>query len=98
MLLYERRQFLLELLRKQPGLRVPELARNMAVSEGTIRNDLNALEDQGRLNRVHGGAILSEQEEFQADFFRAVIKKTHGQKLPSRAKPRKGLRMAIRSC
>lgn len=58
MTLYERRQFLLELLRRQPGLRVPELARRMAVSEGTIRNDLDALEEQGRLSRVHlrGGA------------------------------------------
>ncbi len=69
MTLYERRQFLLDLLRKQPGLRVPELAKAMAVSEGTIRNDLNALEDQGRLSRVHGGAVLKERESFQADSF-----------------------------
>jgi DeoR/GlpR family transcriptional regulator of sugar metabolism len=57
---YERRQLLLELLRKQPGLRVPEIARATGVSEGTVRNDLNALEEDGRLTRMHGGAVLSE--------------------------------------
>jgi DeoR/GlpR family transcriptional regulator of sugar metabolism len=41
---YERRQSLIDLLRKQPGLRVPEIAEALQVSEGTVRNDLNALE------------------------------------------------------
>jgi DeoR family fructose operon transcriptional repressor len=38
---YGRRQSLIDTLRKQPGLRVPELARALDVSEGTVRNDLN---------------------------------------------------------
>ena len=37
---YERRQSLLDLLRKQPGLRVPEIAVALEVSEGTVRNDV----------------------------------------------------------
>ncbi len=57
---YERRQSLLELLRAQPGLRVPEIARMLEISEGTVRNDLNALESEGYLTRVHGGAVLHE--------------------------------------
>lgn len=57
---YERRQTLLDLLRQKPGLRVPELAAALKVSEGTIRNDLNILETDGRLTRVHGGAVLFE--------------------------------------
>ncbi len=56
---YERRQSLLELLQKQPGLRIPEIAQQLGVSEGTVRNDLNALEEDGRLTRVHGGAVLN---------------------------------------
>jgi len=56
---YERRQSLLELLRKQPGLRIPEIAKTVGVSEGTVRNDLNALEDGGYLIRMHGGAVLN---------------------------------------
>jgi len=62
---YERRQSLLDILRKQPGLRVPELAQALNISEGTVRNDLNALEEEGRLKRVHGGAILNDQDQFQ---------------------------------
>jgi DeoR/GlpR family transcriptional regulator of sugar metabolism len=57
------------MLRKQPGLRVPELAGALAVSEGTIRNDLNALEVEGRLRRVHGGAILTDRDQFQNTSF-----------------------------
>jgi DeoR/GlpR family transcriptional regulator of sugar metabolism len=66
---YERRQSLVEILRKQPGLRVPELAKALDVSEGTVRNDLNALEEQGRLTRVHGGAVLTQRDQFQNDSF-----------------------------
>ena len=57
---YERRQSMLELLRTHPGLRVPEIARRLEISEGTVRNDLNALESQGYLTRVHGGAVLND--------------------------------------
>ncbi len=66
---YERRQSLLDILRKQPGLRVPELAVVLDVSEGTVRNDLNALEHQGVLIRVHGGAVLNQQDHFQNNSF-----------------------------
>lgn len=58
---YERRQSLLELLRKQPGLRVKEIALALGISEGTVRNDLNALEEDGHLTRVHGGAVLNDK-------------------------------------
>jgi DeoR/GlpR family transcriptional regulator of sugar metabolism len=67
--IYERRQSLSELLRKQPGLRVPELAKALGISEGTVRNDLNALERLGRLTRVHGGAVLNEQPQFPSSSF-----------------------------
>lgn len=59
----------MELLRKQPGLRVPELAAALSISMGTVRNDLNALEKEGLLNRVHGGAILRTQpSQFDSSF------------------------------
>lgn len=66
---YERRQSLLDILRKQPGMRVPELALALDVSDGTVRNDLNALEQQGILMRVHGGAVLNQQDQFQNNSF-----------------------------
>jgi DeoR/GlpR family transcriptional regulator of sugar metabolism len=54
---FERRFRLLNILREQPGIRVPDLARLLSVSEGTIRNDLNALADSGQLMRVWGGGV-----------------------------------------
>jgi DeoR/GlpR family transcriptional regulator of sugar metabolism len=66
---YERRQSLLEILWNQPGLRVRELAKALQVSEGTIRNDLNSLEEAGRVERTHGGAILRDQSQFQNNSF-----------------------------
>ena len=56
--IFERRQNILRLLAEQPGLRVGDMATYFDVSEGTIRNDLNALEEDNRLRRVRGGAVL----------------------------------------
>jgi DeoR/GlpR family transcriptional regulator of sugar metabolism len=55
---FERRKRLLELLQKEPGLRVPEVAAMLGVSQGTIRNDLKALADEKQLIRVRGGAAV----------------------------------------
>ncbi len=35
-----------------------ELANALGVSKGTVRNDLDALKEEGVLTRVHGGAVL----------------------------------------
>jgi DeoR/GlpR family transcriptional regulator of sugar metabolism len=78
---HERRQSLLEILRKQPGLRVPELAQALDVSEGTVRNDLNALEEEGRLRRVHGGAVLNQQDQFQNNSFMRRFQQNEAAKL-----------------
>ena len=66
---YERRQSLLELLRRQPGKSVPEIAQVLGVSDGTVRNDLNSLENDGYLTRVHGGAILKDPVHSQNEDF-----------------------------
>lgn len=47
----------MNVLREQPGIRVPDLASLLDVSEGTIRNDLRALAASGKLTRVWGGGI-----------------------------------------
>jgi len=78
---YERRQSMLDVLRKQPGLRVPELAQALDVSEGTVRNDLNALEEDGKLKRVHGGAVLNDQDHFQNNPFVRRYKQNPAAKL-----------------
>ena len=59
---FERRQNILRILAEKPGIRVPQLAEQLAVSEGTIRNDLTALEEEQQVRRVRGGAVLIGQE------------------------------------
>ncbi|MCB0154318.1 MAG: substrate-binding domain-containing protein, partial [Anaerolineae bacterium] len=57
---FDRRQRILALLNDQSSVKVTDLAGRFAVSEGTIRNDLAALDEAGQLRRVHGGAVPLE--------------------------------------
>lgn len=51
-------------LEHQGGVRVSDLASRMGVTEETIRRDLLKLEEDGRLRRIHGGAVpvISERD------------------------------------
>lgn len=60
---FERRQNILRLLEEQPGIKVTHLAEWHEVSEGTIRNDLDALEAEQKVRRVRGGAVLLNRDE-----------------------------------
>ena len=53
----ERQRQILELVDDRGVIRVNELSERFGVSVMTIRRDLMALEEQGFLNRSHGGAI-----------------------------------------
>jgi ribose transport system substrate-binding protein len=68
---FERRQRILDLLRDQPGIKVTDLAQRLDVSEGTIRHDLSALETEGVLRRVRGGAVLHQSHRFVSPSFAA---------------------------
>lgn len=54
----ERHGRILELLHHKGSVSVSSLAEQLKVSEVTIRKDLSALEDQNKLYRAHGSAIL----------------------------------------
>jgi DeoR/GlpR family transcriptional regulator of sugar metabolism len=58
-----RRQKLLEQLRANEFVRVPELAALLRVSEITVRRDLDELAEQGLIERFHGGARLLAQPQ-----------------------------------
>ncbi len=60
MLTEQRRRLILEELRKRGVVRTSELSRIFSVSQMTIRNDLNALAREGKLVRIHGGAMVRE--------------------------------------
>ncbi|GAC1463403.1 MAG: DeoR/GlpR family DNA-binding transcription regulator [Chamaesiphon sp.] len=55
----ERRQFILEILRRDKKVLSSELSDVLKVSEDTIRRDLRELAEAGFLQRVHGGALLA---------------------------------------
>lgn len=57
MLTMQRRALLLDRLAKDGRLIATDLAGTMSVSEDTIRRDLRELAAEGRLVRVHGGAL-----------------------------------------
>lgn len=56
---YERRNEILALLREYNELRVADLASQLGVSQGTIRNDLNYLVENGLVKRRHGVTTLA---------------------------------------
>lgn len=56
MLTQERYQQILNILSSKHAVTVAELTQTLGASEATVRRDLNALHDMGRLNKVHGGA------------------------------------------
>jgi DeoR family fructose operon transcriptional repressor len=63
----ERRLRLREIFESQEFADLETLCRRLKASESTIRRDLIALEEQGVLRRVHGGA-LSQTRDHLLDF------------------------------
>jgi DeoR/GlpR family transcriptional regulator of sugar metabolism len=69
MLARQRQALILERVRETGAVRVAELARDLAVSDMTVRRDLEVLDDHGLLEKVHGGATaLSGLASFEPGF------------------------------
>jgi hypothetical protein len=58
----------LRLVQGPARVSVAELAQRLGVSEMTVRRDLDALERQGLVPRVHGGAVATRAREEEAGF------------------------------
>jgi ribose transport system substrate-binding protein len=63
-----RRKRIEEILHIEGFCNVASLAKLLGASEVTIRNDLSTLEDEGKVTRIHGGAILA-QERPRGEYF-----------------------------
>lgn len=61
-MLNKRQTKILELLGHSDEISVSELAKKLKVSSVTIRHDLNLLENEGLLKRIHGGAVLKDAD------------------------------------
>jgi DeoR/GlpR family transcriptional regulator of sugar metabolism len=60
----QRREKIIELLRENGSCRVQELKNIFQVSEPTIRQDLEFMEQSGLIIRQHGGACISHYSSF----------------------------------
>ncbi len=58
----------MELLHERGEVAVSELSERTGVSSMTIRRDLEVLEQEGALRRVHGGAITADSRGYAAPY------------------------------
>ena len=65
MLAQQRYQKILDLLEEHGIVHSADLVQEMKVSSETVRKDLDALEQSGKLKRVHGGAVPISQMSAQ---------------------------------
>jgi DeoR/GlpR family transcriptional regulator of sugar metabolism len=61
----DREMAVLEVLREEGFARIPTLAHRLTVSESTIRRILARLDEQGKISRALGGAMLSARQHIQ---------------------------------
>lgn len=66
---YERRQQLLQWIERNGRISITQICEQFGVSEATARRDLEALVNQGKIQRVHGGAVLLRQAPPEAPLF-----------------------------
>lgn len=59
----ERQEEILKILEKNKSISVNKLSNLLYASPPTIRRDLTSLENQGKILRTHGGAILRQSAE-----------------------------------
>ena len=94
----QRREHLRQMLREGGVARVEDLRRKLDVSVATIRRDLEILEEDGKVRRVHGGAVSMESRLEEPVFenktsLAAKGKTTHcrGSLLPDRIRTKQSI-------
>lgn len=80
MLAVDRRKFILKRVTIENSITVSQLAEELTVTEETIRRDLLKLENDGLINRVHGGATIKSQEKEDLPYSTRNIQHTEEKK------------------
>jgi DeoR/GlpR family transcriptional regulator of sugar metabolism len=80
MLAAQRQKLIIDEIRRAGGVRVSELTGLLAVSEMTIRRDIDVLASAGLVDKVHGGATMrgglsAEEPGFEAKSHRQLREK-----------------------
>lgn len=61
----ERQEQIIEILEKRKSISVTKLAQLLYVSQPTVRRDLRILEEQGKVQRTHGGVVLRKASDLE---------------------------------
>ena len=83
--LNNRQKKILQTVNNTGAVKVAELSRSLYFSEMTIRRDLQLMENEGLLKRVHGGAVMNESEFQYPIWYRMEINKEQKKALALRA-------------
>ncbi len=75
--LQERRQLILDDLKRDGRVSVKALSEKLNVSEVTVRQDLRALEEEGYLERTYGGAMLRNTSPSSAELSFDIRRRKH---------------------
>ena len=81
----ERHKRILALLEAEGEIKVEDLAGRLDVSQVTMRKDLDILETQGLVERVHGRAIFSQRNRFNVAFLEELQTQVTAKKLIAEA-------------
>lgn len=73
MLVAERHERISAVVNEKGSIRVSELSQMFKVTEETIRRDLEKLENEGKLQRSHGGAVSIKEVEIEAPYFEREV-------------------------
>ena len=93
-MLYDRREQILAMLGRDGSVKVTELVKTFGVSVETIRRDLEALEEEGLLKRVYGGAVRQGRRSVEP-FWRNALCRTQPRRNASAGPPPPLFRMGM---
>lgn len=76
----QRHEIILDSIRREGSVRVRDLVERLGISDMTVRRDLDLLEANGLLNKVHGGATRASTMTTEEPGFEAKRNRQEAQK------------------
>jgi DeoR family transcriptional regulator, glycerol-3-phosphate regulon repressor len=83
MRLQKRQNEIMASVKQHGACSIIELARQLEVSDETIRRNIKPLVDQGLIDKVHGGVVLSQKQEPEQPFGKRMNERIEAKQLIS---------------